>query len=280
MPQHAEKLRSEVIEAFGLASLTPPVDLSSLAAMWGVLAIEYKDISSDAMLLPSYRGYVIVLKKALSPGEIVRQRFSFAHELGHLLLSKMGSSTIPGSAPAHRSEKSRGQEERLCDQIAAEILMPRVAFTAEASRLGWSLNGLKGLTRQYGTSFQATASRLIELVPESSLMGVWEPATTESDSHKLHHSITSKSSFGIRNSNRVPRRRLWLIARASNSANVETGIAPVVDKRHPSSLPLDVPAEALAWGKGEHQKVLVFYYPERELSEDMMAVANVMGRMF
>ena len=275
-----DKALNHVLEAFSLETLSAPVDLASLATKWGVAAIEERNISSDAMLLPSPEGYRVVLKKASSVGERVRQRFSFAHELGHLLLRQQGLGDSRSSKTKHRVHNNRNTEERLCDQIAAEILMPREAFHSDATDLQWSLEGLRRLSRRYGTSVSATANRMIALTPEQALMGIWKPAATETESHLLERSKASKSSYGIRNSDHLPRRRFWLISRAAKSAEVESGIAPMVNRKRPTAFPVDVPAEAWAWGKGEYRRVLVFYYPERELSQDMLAVANAIGPAF
>ena len=56
-------------------------------------------------------------------------------------------------------------------------------------------------------------------------------------------------------------RQLELIRRTWNSNEIEFGEAPVKlgDRR-----PVDVPAEAMSYGRGANQKVVVFYYPTRQ----------------
>ena len=277
--RESSKELNDAIESYGLDSLKPPIDLRALALSWGVDSVEYGDISSDAMLLPSTKGYCIVLSRAASPGEVARQRFSFAHELGHLALRQLGYDEAPKSAHSHRSRYTRDPIERACDEIAAEILMPRSAFITDASRSGWSLHSLRGLARLYETSFEATARRMTDLMPEPCLMGIWKPAPTEADPHILERSWSPAPSYAIRNSNHVPRRRSWLIARAEKSTGVESGIAPIVNKKRLAAQPVDVPSEAVAWGSNENRKVMVFYYPERDLSKQMVALSNATGRL-
>ena len=280
MSVQGAKALGEIVERFALESLSPPVDLTSLAVGWGVTSIEQRDISSDAMLMPSVEGFKVALKKASTAGEKVRQRFSLAHELGHLLLGKIGYSEGPRSRTAHVARDSRNSEERLCDQIAAEILMPRQAFADDASGMGWSLSGIRHLTRKYDTSVQATARRLLNLMPETCHMGIWKPATSELEMHRLVHSLGQSARYGIKNPTSLPRRRLWLISRAANGSEVETGVSPLTDRSRPSAFPKDVPAEAWAWGREDYRNVLVFYYPERELSDNMSAVSNATWRAF
>jgi Zn-dependent peptidase ImmA (M78 family) len=70
----------------------------------------------------------------------VRQRFTIAHELGHLLLH---SFTVPHADHGFKlrfrnAESSEGSvlEEIEANQFAAELLMPRELVVAEAGRLG------------------------------------------------------------------------------------------------------------------------------------------------
>ena len=230
------------------------------------------------MLLPGATGYKVVLKQADSVGEKARQRFSFAHELGHLLLRKSGYDDGSKSKPMHRGSNNRSDEERLCDQIAAEILMPSTVFAADASISEWSLSSLSSLAGMYGTSIPATARKMVELMPEPCAMGIWKPASASVETHKLQQSFGPQSRYGIPNSTSLSRRRLWLIARAANSQIVESGISPLLDKNRPSAFPPDVPADAWAWGREEFRRVMVFYYPERGLTNDMLAVANATWR--
>ncbi len=261
-------------------SLSPRTDLAELAKQWGAISIEKKPIDSDAMLVRADEGYRIILNDAKTRAEVVRQRFSLAHELAHLLLHREGFGDYSNAIRKHRKRDRLDEEERLCNQIAAEILMPCTAFSTDASQVGWSLEGLRSLSRRYDTSVQATASRLVSLAPETCHMTIWKLATSDSEGHKLQHSFGKTARYGIQNSNKIPRRRLWLISRAARSPVVEYGISPLSDRARPTTFPKDVPAEAWAWGKDEFQRVLVFYFPERGLSDDMLAVANATWRAF
>jgi Zn-dependent peptidase ImmA (M78 family) len=267
-------IRQQVVESFELDALSRPVDIALLATTWGVTETEQRPIASEAMLLPNADGYKVILKSANTPGEMTRQRFSFAHELGHLLLHKAGYDRSGDLQGKHRKSRIKNQEERLCDQIAAEILMPRYAFIDDANKMGWSLHNLRELARLYDTSIPATAYRMVGLMDETCLMGIWKFADQYVKHHSLQQSFGTNSRYGVPNSDRLPRRRLWLIGRASNGWGVQSGIAPVVDKKRGQASPTDVPAEAWAWGKDEHRRVIVYYYPERKMTENMMALAN------
>ena len=251
--------KNEVVRRYRLEALQKPVPLEILAKNWGVVSIKTEAISSDGMLLPGRRGYTIILNQSKSR---LRRRFSLAHEMSHLLLQKCGISN--GSAVNHRgSDESDGGEERLCDEIAAEILMPRLAFEEDAWMEGWSLRSLRILSREYETSMTATARRMVELMPEPALMSVWKPPNDNGDIPKLQWTDIRRSHHRVQNASFLPRERLRLITDALDSDKVESGCAPVVDTRRGAGRPTDVPAEALAWGRGEYRQVMVFYYPLR-----------------
>ena len=126
----------------------------------------------DAMLVPIGDSYTIVLNERSTD---TRRRYSMGHELGHLV-------ALRGSGPSNdrsarfrmqRNEHSDRLEERYCDQIAAEILMPADKFRESAREFGMSLNSLQKLAGFYGTSVTAAALRLAELLPSPGLLVRW-----------------------------------------------------------------------------------------------------------
>ena len=270
----------KVLESFSLESLQKPVDLVGLAKSWGVTSIETQTMDSEAMLLPGIDGYKIVLKDVSEHFAVTRQRFSFAHEIGHLLLQLSGFQKQSNLATKHRAINGQNQEERLCDQIAAEILMPRRAFENDLQIEGQSLEILKTLAGRYRTSIPATAQRMVALMSETSVMAIWKPAVNHNGLHKLQQSYARSSRYGVPNSSRLPLHRLWMIRRTTNSRGVESGIAPIVDKRRRTAAPPDAPVEAWAWGQGEYRRVMMYYYPKRELTDDMVALSKATWRVY
>ena len=253
---------SKILETFRLTAFPCLADLEALARRWGVTSIEEREIESEAMLLPTKNGYSIVLKKVSSPGQAVRQRFSMAHELGHLLLQKAEPRGDARAPMKHRGHGYSDDEERLCDQIAAEILMPRMAFYEDGWMEGWSLRSLRILAVKYDTSVPATAMRMIDLMPDEALMGVWKVSGNDGESARLQWAHAGKTAYRVP-SGSVSSKRLALVTKGWNSGRVESGAAPVQDSRFEKIRLLDVPAEAMAWGRGEYKQVLVYYYPGR-----------------
>ena len=249
---------SHIVEEFRLSVLDCRSDLKQLAFGWGVVSIREQDIDSEAMLIPTEGSYEIILKKANQTSQMRRQRFSLAHELGHLLLQKSAKS---GAAQKYRGHGYSDEEERLCDQIAAEMLLPRMAFYEDGWMEGWTLKSLRTLANKYDTSLPATAVRMIDLMPEEALMGVWK--VSEEGKAALRWPHAGNTSYAIPSPRIVSDDRLELISRAWNSFEVEEGTVPVKQGRRN---PIDVPAEAMSWGRGEYKQVMVFYYPTRQPS--------------
>ena len=127
------------------------------------------------MLVPLPQGYsVVVNEKARS----ARRRFSIAHELGHIALLS-SESFLPASKNSlqYRAEgkeaDKRKDEERLCDEIAAEILMPEQFFKEKVETMGRSLENLPKWANSFGSSLTATAVRYSELLPEPCHLIKW-----------------------------------------------------------------------------------------------------------
>ncbi len=268
----------DIVRTNSLGSRKRPVDVFGLAAELGVRVIERQPIASDAMLIHRSGEYKIVVNDNGDPKYATRQRFSIAHELGHLLLQQSGLEERSSSETKHRDSFSRNHEERLCDQIAAEILMPKDIFIKDGDKFGWSLDSLTHMSKSYQTSIPATARRMIDLNQETTLLAIWRSSQNQKGNLRLNQSYSREFRYGIPNANTLLGRRMWLVPRAMKAKVVQSGVAPIVDKLKKTAAPPDVPAEALAWGQGEFRQVMVFYYPKRELTDEMVALGNATWR--
>ena len=126
----------------------PPTDLEALGDWLGVARRE-EDIGGAGQLRKNGNGYEIVYSPAQSNG---RQRFTIAHELAHFILIQELKYTPP----------STKQVERLCDMIAAEILLPETHLRA-AFPDRWTVGSIFALARDFQTSVTATARRCADL---------------------------------------------------------------------------------------------------------------------
>ena len=168
-----------------LARTTKPGHLQLLGEELGVRHILTRPMTGiqdqhpgiDAMLVPLPGGYSVVINERAPD---TRRDYSLAHELAHIMLLQVESSTedLP-NVTRYRSSVSANDkwkaEERLCDAIAAELLMPETMFTAELSKFGRALEHLHRLAKLFGTSLTATAIRYWELLPEPCQLIRWRP---------------------------------------------------------------------------------------------------------
>jgi len=143
----------QLVKSAGITK--PPVDIEKLAHFLGVQRIVQVDFArTDACLLPGRNGHTILVKETSSQR---RRRFSIAHELGHILL---GASSI--KLRGHILDKSNdklNKEEQLCNQIAAELLMPEPLFRQEIIGKEPCIATIEELASKFQTAIEPTAIR-------------------------------------------------------------------------------------------------------------------------
>lgn len=140
----------DILRTFGAGA--PPVDVVGIARGMGVEVLPATNVSFDASLESSADHAVIEVNAHHPP---VRQRFSIAHELGHLMLHPLGQSfrDTAGAMTAN-------SQERAANRFAAQLLMP-----------SWMLKPLvrtfksdtKGLARVFQVSELAMSYRIRSL---------------------------------------------------------------------------------------------------------------------
>jgi len=148
-----EVLRKAEINAY-------PVDIENLVSRLHSLSLSPHPVSIKRTdgLDDDEAGKLITLNKNITilvndkhknPG---RQRFTIAHEVGHIVLAP-GQSSLA----VERSDKlidgwSENEEERMCDQFAAEILMPEKLYRKEVEREGTGFDAIIRLSEKFQTS--------------------------------------------------------------------------------------------------------------------------------
>ena len=166
-----------------LARTSMPGHLELLGKELGVREILIRPMSGiqdqhpgiDAMLVPLSDGYSVVINEQ---AQNTRRNFSLAHELAHIMVLEAESSAEGlTKVPRYRSSASATDkwkaEERLCDAIAAELLMPEEIFSAQMREVGQSLEHLPRLANMFGASLTATTLRYWELIPEPCYLIRW-----------------------------------------------------------------------------------------------------------
>ena len=171
-----------VLSPSDIAALAnPPTGLLDIGHSLGVTKVVRRSLSTDqsgmldGMLIPLDDGYVIAVNQDVAES---RQRYSLAHEIGHLIEIKDPDSTRSSAGTGPRFKGLGGhenkQEERRCEAIAAELLMPFEDFTRKVREAGQSLASVPFLARVFETSITSTAIRLLELMVEPALLVRWK----------------------------------------------------------------------------------------------------------
>lgn len=168
----------------------PPVDLPRVAMALGVTSIEIARMAEEGRL-EQKSGQVRIWLRDGAP--IQRQRFTLAHELGHLLLADPNRDFV-----AHRAWRGPDQEERFCDAFAASLLLPRDWLVGTFSGRPECLDTVREVADRTGASLSASVVRLRELLSwQRSLLcwryteGQWSLLYSAGVPREIHHRVTS-----------------------------------------------------------------------------------------
>jgi Zn-dependent peptidase ImmA (M78 family) len=101
-------------------------------------------------------GYRIDLQRSDSRA---RQRFTLAHELGHLAFAAARPSLPREIGIAYEVANIHRREEALCDRLAAELLMPATIFRRRAKVIQPSFNSIISLAQEFDVSITAAMGR-------------------------------------------------------------------------------------------------------------------------
>jgi Zn-dependent peptidase ImmA (M78 family) len=156
-----------------------PTPVEKIAAKYAEIVWETMpdDISGMLVPLPSTSGevkWVIVVNNAHAE---VRQRFTLAHELGHILLHKYTSPHADGRVRVRfrDDDSSRGSdfEEIEANGFAAELLMPERTIRSLAARINFdpadgkddrkAVIAMTRLAKRFAVSVQALSFRIANL---------------------------------------------------------------------------------------------------------------------
>ncbi len=154
MQDVADNLVSWLLERVGVPA-QPPIDLGRLASKMAIDEIIDVPMMEDGRLEVRRDHAVIYLRDDLSAG---RRQFTIAHELGHRLLLHPRVGTI-----AYRRRLTGDTLERLCDDIAAALLLPRGWVESEFSGTPPNLATLRRMGQLSSTSLSASLVRLREV---------------------------------------------------------------------------------------------------------------------
>jgi Zn-dependent peptidase ImmA (M78 family) len=160
----------------GVAQSAIPINVESAARFVGIEQITEVETSAFDGLLSATRSgtYIATLRKGQSES---RKRFTLAHELGHVIVH--GSVGRPPPVGAEELFQCRAttpaekEEERLCDLIASQLLMPQAQFARVIQEIGVSAETVPAIARRFAVSLEAVSTRLVGLLPYEVGIGYW-----------------------------------------------------------------------------------------------------------
>ncbi len=150
-------------------STEPPIDLGRIYTRFGV---PYP----KRAILPNLQGllinpeYGIILVNQTDPP--VRQRFTECHELVELLFAALPSSG--GWAARERVGPFKlPLKEQLCNEGAAELLMPRCSFAPRVRQASVSYVTTRQLAHEYQVSITAALVQMVRVGPGAHAVVLW-----------------------------------------------------------------------------------------------------------
>ena len=158
-------LADRLVSAVGQLGGGVPVDLEQLARALGVSETVRTSMVEDGRTTWVGGRPRIELRGDRSPQ---RSRFTLAHEIGHILIAR--DETV-----ARRTHQLEGDDvEKLCDWIAASILMPRSWIADYARRDQYNLSLLRLISNKADVSLSAAAVRLAEVTDRTCMLLRWQ----------------------------------------------------------------------------------------------------------
>jgi hypothetical protein len=164
---HAEQILADYEKT------APPFDAWELCRLRGIRVQTARLRGCDARLLPIPGGYIAEVH---SGHRRERQSFSLCHELGHTLF--YNGSIENSECDVSASSREAKLEERLCDSIASELLMPRKVFTEEVAKREPSWGALTDVAGTFQVSIEAAINRICDLDIWRCILMVVRPSTT------------------------------------------------------------------------------------------------------
>lgn len=162
-------LADRLVRAVGGLAGNVPVDLTQLASALGVSEILRTSMVEDGRTTWE-RGKPRIELRADRSRQ--RSRFTLAHEIGHILLAR--DETV-----AHRTHQLEGDDvEKVCDWIAASILMPRDWIETYARRDRYNLSLLRLVAHKADVSLAAAAVRIAEVSGRTCILLRWQRGPT------------------------------------------------------------------------------------------------------
>ena len=148
--------------------IEPPIDLSLVYRRFEIPVPALVPLpNQQGLLVNSERGVILINEGDLA----TRRRFTEAHEVIELLFSAQPSGI--GWAARRAGAFKMGTKEQLCNEGAAELLMPRESFVPRLKRMGISFQAAWFLSEEYRVSATAALVHMVRLGKGHHAVVVW-----------------------------------------------------------------------------------------------------------
>lgn len=157
----------------------PAIDLATIFHHFGITPRRVSLPGQAGLLLNPDTGIIFINED----DPITRQRFSEAHELMELLFAAQLRSTSWSA----RGLFSESGKERLCEEGAAELLMPLSTFRPYVNQWGVSFETGKRLAKLYSVSLTAALLRAVRFGPGQHALVLWRLAHKPKEERAMPH---------------------------------------------------------------------------------------------
>lgn len=160
----------------------PPFDPRILAEHLGIPISSQRDFPDlDAFLVfPDGSPHIFVNAGIRSQGRVT---FSIAHEIAHTFFPRRARDRYhfrSGHKDVDYPTDEARRLERLCDLVAAELIMPLPWFAESLGEAGLRASAIRRLSEIYGVSLEAAALRITETAGSPCAAGLFELAAQPS----------------------------------------------------------------------------------------------------
>jgi Zn-dependent peptidase ImmA (M78 family) len=160
--QNAHKLASKILQSYNVNLY--PIPIESIVKKKGAI-VKYALILSDGALARDKKCYIIKVNETLHP---YRQRFTIAHELGHVLHTQLYQEFADTYQCSTGTFMDKKKEERFCDFFASYILIPDKAIVEFSDWRGISIRKLVRKAHELKVSLTPLVWRVLEQAPYKS----------------------------------------------------------------------------------------------------------------
>jgi Zn-dependent peptidase ImmA (M78 family) len=262
--ERAKQLVNRVIASRGYDK--PPFLAEEFGCLQGIKRIVKTDLGkASAILLRLQDGYVIRVNQNHHP---VRQNFSCAHEIGHILFSELKLERYINNIeyrifnPQGEQKDRAKARERLCDAAAAELLMPESVFGKYLSGFGVSVHSIERLANIFKVSIQTTAIRIAELSTEPCIALLWRQQRTKSKALELAWRVGPGGKSRGKADCKPVHTRIRYPSTLHKAYEYESS-AKCYKLFKVDNAVKRLPMESKGFGRGETRRVISLAFPER-----------------